>query len=362
LEAGKASARMERVLGESSENRLSETFPRNFRWQQKGENRVVDGVTAWQRFRAYSEADLANHVRETLETPNTGEDAGWQDWLISFCLSDLRPHTLTANGKAWCRWIAFVLRYIQPLLAQTAPVETKPLVQVMRSRTDLLRVLMFGSPEALRDSLPGAYEIRADYRDTLSIPDVTPQQEAFFQEVLKEIQTADARTLTGWSRYYLDAPANRLARNLYEKLHTGERLTLSTLISTATTGQRASDQQFQAYLTRVTRDPARTSLVPMVVGYVNEAERRAAVLRTYARWFNRASVALFPLLVLGILLFRISDNTAVLAVAAILSTLGLLDVGFVLILLALLVATAFDTFTWTNAALKTLEMVVGSTP
>jgi len=322
----------------------------------------VDGVKAWQRFREYSEADLANRVRETLETPNTGNDAEWRDWLVTFCLSDLRPHTLTATGKAWCRWIAFVLRYIQPLMAQTPPVETKPLIQVLRSRTDLLRVLMFCSPEALRDCLPGAYEIRADYRRQLPTPEVTPQQEAFFQEVLKEIQTADARTLTGWSRYYLDAPANRLARNLYEKLHTGERLTLSTLISTATTGQRVSDQQFQAYLARVTQDPARTSLVPMVVGYANEAERRAVVLRTYARWFNRASVALFPLLVLGIVLFRLSDNTAVLVVAAILSTLGLLDVGLTLVLLVLLVAMAFDTFTWTNAALKTLEMVVGSTP
>jgi len=41
------------------------------------------------------------------------------------------------------------------------------------------------------------------------------------------------------------------------------------------------------------------------------------------------------------------------------TVLGLMDVGFVLMLLTILITTAYDPFTWTGTSLKTLEMVLG---
>ncbi len=110
----------------------------------------------------------------------------------------MRPRTLIANGKDWGHWIAFVLRYVQPLLVNNPPIETKPFMDVMHNRPEIVKTLMFGSEEMVMAALPIAYEAPLNCRDRLTIPELNPEQQTLFDLVKKDIQSAQDRTLTGW--------------------------------------------------------------------------------------------------------------------------------------------------------------------
>src|SRR5438477_12915500 len=100
---------------------------------------ALDALRVRQQYRQCTLTELANLVTKTVEQHDATPDRVWQLWFINYCLDVLRPPPArTVSSKDWCCWLAFVLRYIQPLATSNPPVETRPIIEVMRRRPDVL--------------------------------------------------------------------------------------------------------------------------------------------------------------------------------------------------------------------------------
>lgn len=314
-----------------------------------------------QRYQLTSQTDLAELIQKTLEQRTQPPDPDWRAWLIAYCLYDLRPHSFSIGPKDWCRWLAFVLRYIQPLILNQPPLQTSPLLQVMKQRPDVQRTLLFGSPEQMRHALELAYELTDDYRNRLPEFDLRPEQQAFLDKVRESLRQASDRTLIAWSRHYLDSTDDRLVDRIYALFHPAAATPLPSLLQVITQpGKQRSESgaRFDTYLTRTLQTPSKEYLVAQVLGYLNEFERRNALMDLYSRLFLRGALLLFVLLLAGVLLLLPTGDIGQLIVT-ICWALGLVVFVALTSIAGVLAFYLYDTYTWTHAALATLERLMG---
>jgi hypothetical protein len=134
-----------------------------------------------QKYRQYTLTELADLVITTVEQGDADPDPEWQRWFINYCLDDLHPRSLGVNPKDWCRWMAFVLRYIQPLVMRSLPIEIRPVTEVMRRRPEVVKALLFGTRDTMWQALQSAHDIQADYRSQLPSLELTGISKSFLK-------------------------------------------------------------------------------------------------------------------------------------------------------------------------------------
>ncbi len=263
---------------------------------------TLEALRVHQQYRQYTLPELADLVLKTVEQRDENPDPAWRLWFIHYCLDARRPpEERRVTPKDWGRWLALVLRYIQPLSTDNPPLETRPFIEVLRSRPDVLKTLMFGPPDAVRLALQKAYELQASDRSHLAVPELSSDQQKCFESVRKEIHQATDRTLTGWSRYYFDK-GETLAKGIYEVLHPSPASALPGIIKLMEQPrqqQTLSGAKFDVYLTRSLQGQADAGLIGQALGYLNEFERRTNTLVIYSRLFRRSALLLLLFFVLG---------------------------------------------------------------
>jgi hypothetical protein len=321
-----------------------------------------EAVRVHQQYRQCTLTELADLVLKTVEQRDENPDQLWQRWFVDYCLDALRPPPArTVSAKDWCRWLAFVLRYIQPLVTNNSPLETRPFIEVMHRRPDVLKTLMFGLPDAARLALQTAYELHVNERRRLVVPELSSDQQERFELVRRDVQQATDRTLTGWSRYYLDEGA-ALAKAIYNVFHPSPGAVVPEVLKLMEQPRRQqtlSGAKFDAYLARALQGPTESGFVGQALAYVNEFERRMNTLLAYSRLFRRASFLLLLFLVLGLVTVGISRSVVGNLVALIFLWLAVIDIFFVGLILVVIFFYAAESYTWTNTSLKTLEMLMG---
>ncbi len=315
-----------------------------------------------QHYRRCTLTELKDRIAATLSPEDQPPDPAWQTWLVQYCLTKLRPQPRLGTEKEWERWIAFALRYIQPLMAHDPPMEMKPVIEAMQRRPELVKILMFGTHDLIRAVLPAAYELRSDFRKSLISPELSGDEQALFERVRADIQTS-ARTISDWSRYYLDTKdENALAHRIYTDFHSVSSSALLNpmrVIRETRQSRTESGPKFEAYLNLALQESAALGLVGLALGYLNEFERRQNMLLAYSRLFMRAALLLLVLFVSGPVVLSMPFGMVGNLVTAIAWGLGLLDVLFVGVLITVIIFYTHDSYTWTNTTLKTLDMLLG---
>ncbi len=321
---------------------------------------LPETLTIRQRYHTCNRTELASLIERTLEQKDDNPDLVWRALLIDYCLKDLRPGTWRTKVKDWCRWLAFVLRYIQPLATNQPPLATEPFIMVLRQRPDVIRALMFGTHDQMRLAIQVAYDLRDDYRSRLAGSELSQEQQGILDNVRKEIQSQTERTLTGWSRYYLGNGKEALANLIYGLFHPDFDTTPPNVIQMIEQVRQQrifSDARFEACLNRAIAGHASMGVVSQALGYVNEYERRSAMQLTYSRWFVRAASLLAVCLAASVILLLPLGAIGQLVVA-ICWLLGAADLLLVVVLLVVLFVYAHDSYTWANTALKTLDILL----
>ncbi len=322
----------------------------------------LESLRVHQQYRQYTLKELADLVLKTVEQPDENLDPAWRQWFINYCLDGRRPpQARRVTPKAWGRWLALVLRYIQPLATNAPPLETRPFIEVLHYRPDVIKTLMFGHPDAMRLALQRAYDLSVTEQTRLDVPELSSEEQRRFESVRKEIERASERTLTGWSRYYLDK-GETIAKDIYDVFHPSSAaalLGIFKLMEQPRQQQSLSGAKFDAYLTRTLYRKTAAGFVGQALAYLNEFERRTNTLLTYSRLFRRSALLLLLFFVSGGITAKLPVGIVGNLVAAICLGLGVLDLLLIGLLIPVMFFYASESYTWTNTSLKTLEMLMG---
>src|SRR5258708_35200402 len=83
---------------------------------------TLERIKIQEQYGNCTRVELTALLKQTLEQRDNPIDPTWQAWLVKFCIQALRPHTSAAKPNEWCRWLAFLVRYIEPLTLDNPPV------------------------------------------------------------------------------------------------------------------------------------------------------------------------------------------------------------------------------------------------
>jgi uncharacterized membrane protein len=310
-------------------------------------------------------------IRRAVEKREEPLPPEWQHWLADFAVRRLRPHTLDTKPIDWCRWLGFLLRFIYPLLFTPPqdPIEVKPYVKVMTSRSDtLLRVLMFGSDEQVFAALRLAYEVRRDYKAELPAVDISEEQATIIEAVRDQLDRVVERSVNNFSIDYLRSEkpgdVSCLAEMAYNELHALPQFTVNDVLHSLTHRlefSTATRAKLNTYMAHVLGMPTDKALLGLTLSAVNEFERREHLAGVYAGAFKTLCIVMSALIVVGGVLSFLPVHV-ILAVVAFCAWIGvfiLLIVGIAL--LVLLVGVVYDNLTWAGSTLGTLALLMGST-
>lgn len=317
---------------------------------------TLDRLKIRQQVQHLSDKELTKFLQQAVEDRQQTLTPEWQQWLLDFSIRRLRPHTMEAKPIDWCRWLAFTLRYISPLVTSpiTPPIAVKAVEEVLSQRHELYPTLMFGTYSNVLQTLRVAYHVGPKYHHDLLQLSLTPEQQGFIKQVTLLYELSSERTRSGFSHYYFEfarrgSDAINLTVALRRALQSSEDINIADLISSLRHRRQAvADEraQFQAFLERAMKIPSNAALMSQTLGYVNEFEHRLAVQRGYGKLFVRLCGGTAALLVLLVTMTRLPSTllTAVLgaiaAIAVILAAMLVVTSGWFIAL------KLYDDFGW----------------
>lgn len=301
-----------------------------------------------QRYGSLSDSELKTVIRQTLETPGKQADEAMKHWLVTLSIAEVRPPAKSNVSTMQRRqWVAFALRYLEPLTVGGTDPNTRAAVldELNDALAEKLVALLFSPAETAEKTLTLFFQ-KASESSPESL--VRWQREAvnnlrcpnYSEDVIKT-----------WSR----APIEPLVNAAVQQLRPAEALVAQESFRVLTNSSERSSEQFSvtfAQYVELALHSGQKDFYGQALGYRNEFARRQALTLTYGRVARNASVLVFPVVIGAALIWKgqLFGWVAPLVI-----------IGFVLVLFyARLVNHILDTVTWTRAAIDTLEILLGS--
>jgi hypothetical protein len=246
------------------------------------------------------------------------------------------------------QWVAFALRYLEPLVSGSIEPNTRSsvLYELNNASAEKITALLFGPVENANDILKTFFHKSKD--STAETP--TEWQ----QEVIKALRcnTYSEDAIKTWSRALIE-PVISAAVNQLQPVDSMVRQ--ESVPTFKKKDKNGSSEQFTAvfenYLT-ITDTPDKQQYYGQALDYRNEYRRRLEVIAIYSRAAWRSIFAAIPLMV-G-LSFLVIDQPH--------RWLIPLSGGVIVIIVfyGRLTNYLLDTFTWARAAQETLATLVGN--
>jgi len=280
--------------------------------------------------------------------------------------------------------VAFVLRYIEPLIHDIPrPVASIDTVISVSRRPEIVRVLMFGKRDDRLAALRTAYDAQSDYQAALPIiQQADDWQTKIFKETVAALTSTNwpgidestRRVVNDYALYFLKpAPSKKgqphsggeeaceLANRIYRFLHSTPSVSLADFWAAVTNRHRVAvlTTTFRAFVDRSIQKPYNMELTGQALGYLNEYERRNRRNAGYARIFLGSAVSLATLLIALAVILRLPEGSLSLYLAFAVLAFVLVDCAVVPLALAMVVFSAYDNYTWAQAALNTLDLLIG---
>ncbi|MHB8629992.1 MAG: hypothetical protein ACYDBJ_27345 [Aggregatilineales bacterium] len=301
-----------------------------------------------QQYGKLSAHDLRVEIQKALDHPSAEYTQSWEQWrawLVRFSIHYLRP--TTGDSLKCCRWLAFALRYLHPLIAgEDRPHSGEAVMNVIKNYAAVVAALLFDSEMDCFESLKNAFE------PTMLDKDVTLSPE--HQAILREVQhrSSDEKMARLWSSKLLDP----LKVKVVEYFHPVEEQVLHELTHSVFGVNDPTSSPSSGYRTQLERyiDLAKERddrlLLTHAQGYLNESTKRLEIVGSYAKFARWSTVFLIMVLV--------SIATSFIEPALKVFLIGLVVFNG----LALFYGRLFDylrqTFASEQAALETLQAIV----
>ena len=333
---------------------------------------TLERIKIQEQYGNLSRVELTALLKHTLEQRDSPIDPTWQAWLVKFCIQTLRPHTAAAKPNEWCRWLAFLVRYIEPLTRDNPPLpyEMKAVEKSLKHRPKTMQVLMFGAYEAALDALKHAYELQAEDKLPLQMPELSPEQQTKLNEELRYIAEASPKTVNEATRYYLDELGDKtslLAGKVFASFHSTSPYSLADLLGVVDALFHRTEkrdgytyrEQFETYLARATEQPLSNGVAALALYLLMDFERRQNLVLNFATAVKYLGVVLLAALGLfGVVtLFPSSLPRDIVGIVSL--VLAALSFLMMLIFLGLLILFSYVDHYWIQTALNMLAAVQG---
>ncbi len=296
----------------------------------------------YEHFQDWSQDQLASEISEVLRRPDREQSVIWaalKVWVIHLVLSDLRPDVSTSEDaakEAAARWIAFALRYLFPLCAdERRPVTGDRVLVTMQTRPNLIRLMLYGTPEQVTETLRLGLNapVAEEFTDEANIALYVQHSAGVERTVRKWADQVSEELKRTVIRAFLDVHAGSIALS-------SPRLLMPAALDPLATGYRATLEWYAEHVPAVHQHQA--------LGYLEEFKARMELAKLYLRQLTWTGFFV-GLIILGLLpgaLFQESSQAA--ALIAILTAV-------ILVLYGLLFAYVRYVLVMAEAALKTLQ-------
>jgi len=302
-----------------------------------------------QRYGKLADSELSRLVRQLLESPCSHDDQMLKEWLVALSFAEVRPLQKTnVSTTEWRRWIAFALRYLEPLAVNGAEPNTRARVLEEMNQADdrLIGQLLFGSAADGRDTLRSFF--RRNQKANLTSIALPNWQ----QQVIDAVRCPDygEEVIKNWSRTPIEVLLKAVTNQLRPTLNLVAHESVQALCGNVERPSAMRSETFHAFLEMTSRGENR-AYYGQALGYQNEFARRQDLTLTYGRAAKWASLFVSPLAV-GIAFAWKGELLGWIV------SLGLL--AFVVVVFyGRLFNNVLDTFTWARAAQNTMVALVG---
>ncbi len=244
------------------------------------------------------EVSLRAEVEKALEQPGAEHTASWEawkHWLVRFSIHVLRPvDSASAEEIRLCQWVAFALRYLQPLVIGNArPQSGDTVMNAINNYPLVISTLLFGSEEECFDILKVAFDPAMLYKEAI----ISTQR----QPILRGVQhrSSDEKTARNWSSALLEPLKVKVA----EYFHTVDdqafrEISISVLNEQERSLERPStayQAQFERYVALAVAQADRQFYL-QALGYANEFNKQMGLAAKYEQDAKRGTVFLVLIL------------------------------------------------------------------
>jgi hypothetical protein len=300
------------------------------------------------RYRDLSENELRQLVLKTLESPSKVDDRVWKDWLVAVSFQMIRPpEKRNVARMKWRQWLAFALRYLEPLITEKDEPNTRlaVLFELNESPDLVLAQLLFGAPEQYHTLLQLAFKD--------SVSGTTTKLTKFRQKAVDSVRCPGyGEDVVGdWSR----VPISELMSKVLEVFQPASSLATEESVQIVRSDPKrpSADYRtiFEQYVERALELPDQ-QFYGQALGYMNDFNRRMESANNLNRSARRATLAAVPFALIMALVWR-GENIGWLMPLLVLAAVAFLFYGR-------LFDHLLDTFSWARAARETLETLMGN--
>ncbi len=302
-----------------------------------------------QRYSTLADNELRALLRQTLEAPGKQTDNILKHWLVALSFQEIRPpEKSNVTNTQRRQWVAFALRYLEPLVSGSIDPNTRASVldELNNASGEKIAALLFGPVENAEITL------KAFFHKSKGSTAEAPTE--WQQQVIKALRcnTYSDDVIKTWSRAVIE-PLISAAVNQLQPVDSMVRQ--GSVPPFNKKDKNASSEQFTAvfenYLT-LTEAPEKQQYYGQALDYRNEYKRRLQVIAIYSRTAWRSIFAAIPLMV-G-LSFLVIDQPH--------RWLIPLSAGVIVIIVfyGRLTNYLLDTFTWARTAQETLATLIGN--
>jgi hypothetical protein len=296
-----------------------------------------------------SEKELEQMLLQRLKNPvlpTTQANADWENWMFNICFDELRPSAdRLSRPLDCCRWSAFCLRYLHPIVNHTSmPLTGEQVLELINGNQPVLQTLMFGTRDQIISMLRGESYLEMNLDE---------DQQELLNRVKQRSEIYDGKTGRNWA----DGFVKMLAHFIYHTLHSIDHQALHTVLSSVVNPKNIREfhtvsthlERF-AYFLEITENSNQQLYHGLALGYYNEFKARLELIERYIP--NPLGIGLFLIVIYALLL--IAQLGPLLTTILMLLVLTLIFSLFYGRLFALII----DTFNWAKAAQTTLEQLL----
>jgi hypothetical protein len=247
------------------------------------------------------------------------------------------------------QWIAFALRYLEPLATGGTETNTRAAVldELNHTSKEKLATLLFGTYEVTETILKTFFHKSADQTE-ITLPD-------WQQQAITDLRCPDYSedVIKTWSRALLDPLLSAAVQQLRPTLNLVAEESAHLFGKQNNTPSSQFSAIFEQHLATASETANRVHY-GQALGYRNEYKRRLEIITIYSRASALSTLIAVPIMVIFAFLGRGQPNGWLLPSGVAL--------GVILVFYGRLGNYLLDTFTWARASQDTLETLLGSQP
>ncbi len=301
-----------------------------------------------QRYGGLSDPELKTLIRQSLESPGKQADEALKHWLIALSFADVRPPEKSNVSTSQHRqWVAFALRYLEPLASGGADTNTRAAVldELNNAPDDKLAALLFGTTDKAEEVLATFFQ-KTVKQSTVAIP-------GWQKTAIDTLRCPDYSedVIKTWSRSLIEPVVSAAVQHFRPALPMVAQVSLQAVINTTERSSELYSEVF-AHFVEIAAQCGQKEYYGQALGYQNEFSRRQSLTLVYGRAARNGSILALPLSVGAALLWRGELIGLVVPLAIIAFVVALFYTR--------LVNHVLDTFTWARTAQETMESLLGS--